>query len=334
MGVGSYVWISADLPDAVAAQVSNLAPYHAALAWIGTAALCTAAARWTGFRRLLPTALVVLTALDMTGAYYLTHFRVYRNKPSVVASGPLQPLTDLGAGGYARTIAAISNENLYARRSVFVSYTAMRNYIQEHWGLDRLLRPAVLGPQRAWFAAGVPTVPATIQTYEAFVQHAHAVHAMPVVRHERADLIGPGTGLTPEAKNAIANAPLAQPLDFQVLAYHDNDLALHVTCPTDGYLLVTDRWSRSWQATVNGRSVPVDGGNFLFRLVPVQAGENLVAMRYEVSWVYALVALSWGTLALVAGGSLWTLRRKKEAAAVAVIGVKPVWSEPVASATA
>ncbi len=308
----------------MAAKVSPVAPYHAAFAWIGLATLGAAAARRPGFLRFLPGALVALTALDLTGAFFITRHRVYSDKPSVVAAGPVQPLTDLGAGGFARTIAAMNNTNLYDRRPVFVSYASMRNYIQEHWGLDRLLRPFVLGSQRVWFAADVPTVPPTIPAYEAFVRHAHAVGAMPVVRHERADLIQLDTGVTPEAVEAINHAPPAQALDCRVLAYRDNDLALRVTCPTAGFLLVTDRWARSWQATVDGQPTPVDGGNFLFRLVRVHAGENLIAMRYDVSWVYALVVLSWGTLAVVAGGTLWTLRRTREVPVATLVGEEPL----------
>ncbi len=331
LGVGSYVWVSLDLPDAAAARLSPLAPWHAGLVWVGLAAFCAAAVRWAGFRRFLPGALVALTALDLTGAYALTGHVAHQDKPSVVAAGPVQPLTDLGPDGFSRTIAALYNTNLYDRKPVFVSYTAMRNFSQEFWGLDRLLRPYVLGPQRVWFAAHVPTVPATPEVFEKFVQRAHAMNALPVVRQERASLLAPGAGLTLDALDALAAAPAAQPLDCRVLAYHDNDFTLQVTCPTDGYVLVTDRWSRSWQATVNGRPVPVDGGDFLFRLVPVQAGENVIAMRFYVPWVYALVALSWSTLAVAGIAALWRLRHPAAGAVPLPIGHGPVpAAEPVA----
>ncbi len=334
LALSSYAWITLDLPDDAAAKLSPFALWHAALVWVGLAAVCVAAARWGRFGRFLPGALVALTALDLSGAYLLTHQVTYHDKPSTVATGPIRPLTDLGADGFNRTITDLLmyNTNLYDHRSVFVSYTAMRNYIQEHWGLDRLLRPYVLGTQRVWFAAGVPTVSASIPSYEAFIQRAHAANALPVVRHERASLLQPGSGVTRADLESIANAPAAQPIDCQVLAYHDNDLTLRVVCPTDGYLLVTERWARSWQATVNGRPVPVDGGDYLFRLVPVQAGENVVAMRYDVSWVYALVAVSWGMLAIVTAGTVWAWHRSKKIAAWELAGIRPALLEAVPAA--
>ena len=207
----------------------------------------------------------------------------------------------------------------------------MRNFSQEFWGLDRLLRPYVLGPQRVWFAADVPTVPDTPEVFEKFVQRAHAMNALPVVRQKRDSLLHPGVGLPADALAALAAAPAAQPLECRVLAYHDNDLTLSVTCPADGDVLVTDRWSRSWQATVNGHPVAVDGGDFLFRLVPVHAGENVIAMQFHVPWVYALVALSWGTLALVGIVALWKLRRPVERTSAPSAGLAPVAVPAVAA---
>ena len=324
VAVASYVGINRILTGELAAQIPLAAPWHLASVWLGLTAVCTAAAHWTGFRRFLPGALVVLTALDLCVAYGFTGHVAYRHKPAAVADGPIQPLTDLGASGFNRTIAVQHNSNLYTREPMFVSYTAMRNYFQENWGLDRLLRRGVIGSQRVWFAAGVPTSPATSEAYAAFQQHAHAINALPVLRQTRASLLQPGTGLTAAELAAINTAPAAERLDFQVLAYHANDLSLQVACPKDGFLLVTDRWSRSWEATVNGRPVPVEGGDFLFRLLPVKAGKNLVRMQYRLAWFYPLLILSWSTLALVGTCALWTLRRPRLAA-----GVIPVRQEPV-----
>ena len=192
------------------------------------------AMRWDGFRRFLPGALAALTAVDLTGAYALTGRVAHQDKPSVVAAGPRAiRLIDLGAGGFDRTIAAhgttpTSTTTGRCSRPTRPCATSST----EHWALDRLLRPYVLGPQRVWFAADVPTVPVSGEVFEAFVQRAHALGALPVVRQERADLLHPTSGLPPAAAiEALLHAPVAQGLDCQVLAYHDNDLTLRVTCP-------------------------------------------------------------------------------------------------------
>ena len=311
-GVAAFLWISNILTDALEKEVPPTAPLHLALSWVGLLAVCAAAARKQEFRRFLPGALVALTVVDMTLAYGYTGHAAHDDKPSTVAAGPVRPLDELGTQGWARALAVPDNDNLYTREPMFVAYTAMRNHIQEDWGLDRLLRRDVIGAQRVWFATGAPTVPGTQEAYAAFKERAHALNAMPVVRQERNSLMHPGAGLSAADRAAIAAAPAAQPVASRVLAYHANDLALSVNCPSDGFLLVTDRWSRSWRATVNGLAVPVDGGDFLFRLVAVKAGENLVTMRFDVGWMYPLIALSWGTLGVVLAGSVraWVLTRK------------------------
>jgi hypothetical protein len=314
LSVAAFVWMSALLTDALQRDVPPTAPLHLALSWVGLFVLWLAGARWVKVRPCLPGLLVALTALDMTLAYAYTGHAAHDEKPSTVAAGPIGSLDDLGAQGWARALAVQYNDNLYTRAPVFVAYTAMRNYIQEDWGLDRLLRRGVVGPQRLWFAAAVPTVPATLDAYAAFKQRAHALGALPVVRQEPASLLRPGAGeaLSVADRAAIAAAPAGQSVAARILAYHANALALSVTCPSPGFLLVTERWSRSWQATVNGQPVPVDGGDFLFRLVPVRAGENVVTMRFNIWWLYPLLALSWGTLAAVLGRTCcfaWRRRR-------------------------
>ena len=45
--------------------------------------------------------------------------------------------------------------------------------------------------------------------------------------------------------------------------------------------MVTDRWSRSWHATVNGIEQPISGANFIFRAVPVTRGNNRVEFSFQ-----------------------------------------------------
>ena len=336
LAVGAFVWIGASLTDALQNDVPPSAPVHLALAWLGLCVVCLAGARWRRMRRYLPGLLVALTALDLTLAYAYTGHAAHDDKPSAVAAGPAGSLDDLGAAGWARGLAVQYNDNLYTRAPVFVAYTAMRNFIQEDWGLDRLLRRWVIGPQRIWFAAAMPTVPATLEAYAAFKARAHALGALPIVRQERASLLQPGAGAAISAADraAIAAAPAGQPLAAQILAYHANALTLRVDCPRAGFVLVTERWSRSWRATVNGRPEPVDGGDFLFRLVPVAAGENVIRLRFDVWWLYPLLALSWGTLAAVLGGAIcfaWQQQQRRSVQRTGVTARGRSWRQTLAA---
>jgi hypothetical protein len=54
---------------------------------------------------------------------------------------------------------------------------------------------------------------------------------------------------------------------------------------------------------VNGTETPIYGGDFLFRAVRVGAGTSRVEFRYEPRGYGALVAASWGMLAVVGAAS-------------------------------
>ncbi|MBE7212724.1 MAG: hypothetical protein INR65_17055, partial [Gluconacetobacter diazotrophicus] len=191
-GVAAYAWMEGAATDTLSAEVSRLAPWHLGLAWVGTLLVCLTAARRAGFRRFLPAALAVLTAADLAVAFQCSTKVVYAAHPPVTAGGEAAgPLDDLGVAGWDRDEDSPENRNLYVRRPAFNDYTAMINRVHEQWKADPSLCGFVTGPQRVWFAAGVPTVPATREAYDAFLRRAGALGALPVVRHERASLLQP-----------------------------------------------------------------------------------------------------------------------------------------------
>jgi uncharacterized membrane protein YfhO len=98
---------------------------------------------------------------------------------------------------------------------------------------------------------------------------------------------------------AISRLAPAQNIPAQVLKYTPNDLKLKVTCPADGWLLVTDRWAVGWRAKVNGMPADVFGGNLIFRAVRVRGGENTIHFYYRQHLYFAMILVSWCTLAAV-----------------------------------
>jgi uncharacterized membrane protein YfhO len=89
------------------------------------------------------------------------------------------------------------------------------------------------------------------------------------------------------------------PATIGLLRYTPNELSFRFQAAADGWLLVTDRYARFWNATVNNRRVDVAGANFMFRAVPVSRGENIVRFQYGAKGYVGLVVLSWGTLVAV-----------------------------------
>ena len=305
LSVSAFGWVLCTVPTALGETQFPLALLHLTFAWVGLAAVCVAAVRWPVFRPHLSTALVLITAGDMAGSYVLSASVIYDPTPPLAINAPPLSSPELGAAGFDRAPVAQSNENLYGPRPVFVNYTAMTNRIYAEWGKDPWLLDKVSGTRRVWFAAEAPVVAATPETFAAFRRRTHDLDRLVILRHARVDLVGPGNfRASPDALTAIAHAPPAETAPCRVLSYRANALSLAVTCPRAGFLLLTDRWTRSWRASVNGQEVPIDGGDFLFRVVPVIAGSNLVQMEFCVPWLYPFLVLSWTVLLAVVIGSI------------------------------
>jgi len=90
-----------------------------------------------------------------------------------------------------------------------------------------------------------------------------------------------------------------------VVKYDPDELIFRVDCETEGWLLLTDRWARSWQAEINGAQAAVYGGNFIFRAVRVSSGRNEIKFTYRPAGSPWLLILSWSTLMLVAASSFY-----------------------------
>ena len=333
-GGAAVWWIFSVTTNPWAARLAWLAYLHTGFAWGAPAAVCAAAVRWPGLRRSLPAALVVVSMADLTATYVLCRGMLYTTVPGPAEAREPAPLADPGPAGFPRYLGKYNNDNFYQPHPTLVNYTAMTNEIHTAWRKDNLLVISAIGPQRLWFAPSAPSVPPTPEAFAAFLRRVHEVKGLVLLRHGHDAM--PRAGLSeplPEpSRAAIADAPRAQLVPYAVRAYRADDLTLRVTCPQAGFLLITDRWARSWTASVNGRPVPVDGGDFLFRLVPVAAGENLVEMKFRLPWLPPLLAASWTTLLAVGVGSVWRHRRPGKLRPSPIPGIRPALLEEPACA--
>jgi hypothetical protein len=261
----------------------------------------------------LPLLLTALTAFDMAGAHYLSSEIAFRVAVKPFLPEPKLSPDDLGAERFQRSPQSMHNQNLYMHRPVLFSYAPLLNHFHQAYRRNEKLANSGLGPNRVWFTTTAPEVPVDAATFAAVAHRIDALKELIVVRHTREALMHPDSSTDGNAVE-IAQAPAAQQIPIKINAYRSNELILLAKCPEDGWLLVTDRWSRSWRATVNGVETPVLGGNFIFRLVPVHRGTNEIAMRFEPFLIAPLLTASWGTLLGVGTLSLVFIRRRKTAA--------------------
>jgi hypothetical protein len=197
-----------------------------------------------------------------------------------------------------------SNDQLITKVPVFNSYAPEKNAFHLAMTRHPVLKDMATGTERIWFAKEVGRVAPTEGSFAAFRRRAEALGAPPLVIHSSDELVRltretTSDGGTAQQVSATAQLPAAERIHAQVLRYLPEELVFDVQIPTEGWLLVTDRWARSWRAEVNGRPTALYGGNFIFRAIRVSAGQNRVKFTYVPFVLPWFVAVSWGTMAVV-----------------------------------
>ena len=137
---------------------------------------------------------------------------------------------------------------------------------------------------------------------------------MPLVIHKpealprllKRDEIGPDDDV---AAALIETLPPATLVDVSLKRYTPTELAFDVKCPDDGWLLITDRWARGWQARVDNKRTPVWGGNFIFRALPVKQGRQSIEFSYRPFGYPWIVIVSWCSLFAIFSISLYRFCR-------------------------
>ncbi|MBA2459275.1 MAG: hypothetical protein H0V43_10025 [Gemmatimonadales bacterium] len=300
-----------------------LGQVHFLWIWLGVSAVAVlgwrSPARWREWS--VP---VLLTALAASDALLTSVLSI----PTTVQVGDAverwnqlderhRPGLDLTGNGWRREESACEpdpsslrcrrNDQLITKVPVFNSYSTDKNPF--HLGIVNhpVLKRMATGAERVWFAEQVAQIPVTEETFAAFRRRAESLGAPPLVVHARGELLGPpgrrrSPGGAADALGAVQSLSAAERIHADLRRYAPDELVFDVRSRADGWLLVTDRWARSWHVEVNGRPTTLYGGNFIFRALRVSAGENRVRFTYRPVAVRWLVGLSWGTLTVVA---LW-----------------------------
>src|SRR5258708_24598757 len=170
----------------------------------------------------------------------------------------------------------VNNDNIPLRVPTFFNYAVMTNRFQMDFANHPVLVDMSTGNNRIWFSSQAATVIPTDLFYQAFVKRTEVLHAPVLLLHSRAnmDKIREHDAVTASDTAGVlkvSQLPAAQKISVVVQRYTPNHLDFTISCPQDGWLMVTDRWSQGWQARVNQQRAEVLGGDFIFRAVPVKA---------------------------------------------------------------
>jgi uncharacterized membrane protein YfhO len=80
----------------------------------------------------------------------------------------------------------------------------------------------------------------------------------------------------------LANSADAQPMQdsVEIREYQPEFVRLAAKTDRPGYLVLLDSWYPGWKASVDGQTVPIYRGNFLFRAIPIDPGEHSVVFEF------------------------------------------------------
>ncbi len=126
-------------------------------------------------------------------------------------------------------------------------------------------------------------------------------------------LIAPPSGSLPLLGEGASPQPSAGSVSF--VRYEPERVALEVSAPVDGWLVLSDAWYPGWQARIDGEPAGIERADILFRAVAVPAGEHRVEFLYWPASFRLGCWLSGGTLLLLLLGGVvgWIGGRRRGA---------------------
>jgi hypothetical protein len=195
------------------------------------------------------------------------------------------------------------SDQLITKVPVLESYSTMPNPFLLRIAAHPTLKNMAVGSERVWFCGEAIQVPLTEACFAAFTRRAEILAAPPLVTHSPENIVK-GRDLISEVSNKeldlIAQLPACSRVSCSIQKYYPEELLFEVTCPSDGWLLVTDRWGSAWRAEVNSKVTEVLPGNFVFRAIRVAEGVNRIRFTYHPPLFPWLIILSWATLGVTA----------------------------------
>jgi hypothetical protein len=309
---------AAPLPDA-------LGRWHLGVVWGGIAVVGALLLTTRAGLSLVPILLVGVAAEDAVFAATLTQETMFSVSPGDIAwwRGERQlhdAEVDLTRRGPLRTLRACeinppcSEPNTWGmitKVPALSTYTTATNPYLEMTIEDPLLAQTAIGSSRFWFSPNVARVDLAPDVFRRFRDRTRTLGGIPIVVHDQQSMLDPRKREPQSSIEMLEQLPRAVQIPTTVERYRADALSVMVEAPSAGWLLVTERWARSWRAEVDGRPTRIFGGNFVFRAIEMPPGRHRVEFTYEPLALPWLAATSWLTMLAVAAVSIWASRRQR-----------------------
>ncbi len=249
-----------------------------------------------------------VAALDLTGqGLYRQPFSTATDASAGWLPTPL--LQNLPHLPPSRILGVSWNASEVAKVPVLWGYSPLSNQYYTKTCGDPVLANSALGANRIWFSPRAASVPLSDVAFDRLTKRAAQLGRPCLVVSSPDSLAEPDTlagGQAGPVRQNVEKLPAAEPAKVKLLAYRPEELAFDLTCPSAGWALVTDRWARGWQVTVNGREQVISIGNFVFRAVPVEKGINHLRFSYRPFGHPWFLLMSWTSLGVLL---VWPLKQ-------------------------
>ncbi len=112
-----------------------------------------------------------------------------------------------------------------------------------------------------------------------------------------------------------ANAADGKAVPARIIADRDSEMEVAASCPTCGFLVLSDTYFPGWEAWIDGAKVPIFRANGYARAIAISAGEHLVTFRYEpASFIWGLrVTLFSAGCSVLGCACVWLCQRRSAA---------------------
>ncbi|MBI1816116.1 MAG: YfhO family protein [Deltaproteobacteria bacterium] len=205
-------------------------------------------------------------------------------------------------------------------------------FIMSH-PLDAAFTRKLTTPQSDWRLAFVPRDGGHEFVYEnpKALPRAYIVHDWEFAANESDAFVAITSPTFDRFRSAVveaisgvrAVAALAPPrglTEVSVASYEPTRVVVRTRDDEPGYLVLTDTFYPGWVAEIDGRPVPIDRGNYLFRAVYVPGGPHTVTFDYRPNTFLIGVIVSLSASVLVCVGLVRTRSRKAQSMRSAVVG--------------
>jgi hypothetical protein len=311
-------------PDASSFPDAALGRWQPLVAWGGLAGAGALLLTGRGLS-LVPILLVGLACADATLTAALTRHTLFSSSAGDIAwwrgeSQLHERNIDLTRSGLRRTLLACETNppctepntwGMITKVPALSTYTASTNPFFDETIADPLIAKSAVGTQRLWFSPTALRVDLDPDMFRRLIDRTRALNGIPIMVHDERSMLDPSRRADRPSSDAFDELPRAESLPAVVERYTAGVLSVTIEAPSAGWLLVTERWARSWRAEVDGHPARIFGGNFVFRAIEVLKGRHRVEFTYDPVAVPWLVVVSWMTMLTVAAVSVWSARRQQ-----------------------